>query len=195
MALEPLATVADLSGIGAAFPDTAETLGQIAAATQAIRDAAGSIIAPPVTIDLELTGTRERWLKLPVSPVREVSGVTVDGVTVSDWRLRSGRLWRHCGWWTDCGPAEVVVTITYGLDECPADLLPLIASLVGGQVASVAGDYDPKRSMAYERIDDYQYGLRQGGDEVQSPTELTDRTKTMLRERFGAGGVYVTGSY
>lgn len=194
MALEPLATVASLSGIGAVFPDEPATLGQIAAASAAIREAAGQVIAPPTTIDLPLTGTRERWLTLPVSPVREVAKVQIDGIEAGDWRLRSGRLWRARGWWTHDGPAEVVVTLTYGLDECPIDLLPLIASLVAGQKAAVEEGYDPKRSLAYERIDDYQYGLRQGGDEVLSPVELTARTTAMLARRFG-GGTYVTGSY
>lgn len=194
MALQPLATLASLSGIGALFEDSEATLGQIAAASAAIREAAGQVIAPPTTIELSLTGTTERWLKLPVSPVRAVTAVEIDGVAVTDWRLRSGRLWRAGGWWSGCGPAEVLVTLTYGLDECPADLLPLIASLVAGQQAAVADGYDPKRKMAYERIDDYQYGLRQGDDEVLSPVELTDRTRDMLARRFG-GGVYTTGSY
>ena len=47
--------------------------------------------------------------------------------------------------------------------------------------------------MGYERIDDYQYGMATGDDEVVSPMELPESTRAWLRGRF-AGGAAVVGT-
>lgn len=191
---DPLVTAADLEAIGFDLTDVAEAEAWIAAASAAVRDAAGSPIAPAIEATVTLMGTPSQWLSVPIRPVREVGGVVSVDLDTSGWRYVGGRLWRAGGWAPHGSPSAIEARLTVGYDQCPADLLPLIASLVAGQKAAAAEGFDPKRGMSYERIDDYQYGLRTGGDEIQSATELTERTKAMLAARFG-GGAYVTGSY
>lgn len=192
MALAPLATTADLTARGIDITDASRATALLASASSAVRDAAGVPISK-VTSTIELDGGRGQWLALPVSPVRTVSSVKVDDVEVSDYRLRSGALWRACGWLTDCGPSSIEVTVAHGLDDVPADIVDLVCSLVAAGMAAAGEGYDPKRSLAYESIDDYRYGMRQGDDEIVSPMILPDRTREWLRVRFGGGGVAVTG--
>lgn len=191
MALEPLAAAADLSARGidttTSWPRTKALL---ESASSAVRDAAGQAIAPLATATVELVGGPERWLPLPMSPVRSVAAVSIDGTAVTDWRLRGGRLWRDCGWGS-CGPSAVVVTLDYGLDETPADIVDLVCSLVAAGMASAEGGYDPKRGVTNERIDDYSGSFATGETEVVTPMDLPQRTRAWLRSRFG-GGVYVT---
>ena len=193
MALVPLATVADLAARGVDTTDTARVEALLDAASSAIREAAGSTISA-VTADVTIPGTSQPWLWLPGYAPRDVVDVFVDDDPVSDWRAVSGRLWRACGWQADCGPSNVSLTYTQGLDEVPADIVDLCCSLVAAGMAAAEEGYDPRRSMAYERIDDYQYGLRQGDAEVLSPIDLPPRVRASLASRFGAG-VAVTGSY
>lgn len=200
MALAPLATATDLSARGIDVSDSARTAALLEAASAAVREAAGSpIVGESATISV--AGNAGQWLTIPVSPVRSVTAVAIDETTVGDWRLIEGRLWRLLGWQSRllldgqsvAAPSIVTVTLTYGLDAVPADIVDLVCSLVAGGVARAAQSYDPNRSLAYERIDDYQRGFRQGDDEIVSPLELPERTRAWLRQRFG-GGAYVTGS-
>lgn len=193
MALDPLATVADLAARGVDTTDTARVEALLDAASESIRAAAGSTISA-VTATVTVPGCPGAWLWLPGFAPRGVSDVSVDTDAVSDWRLVSGRLWRAYGWQSDCGPANVTLTYTQGLDEVPADIVDLCCSLVAAGMAAAAEGYDPRRSMAYERIDDYQYGLRQGDDEVVSPMDLPPRVRASLASRFGTG-VSVTGVF
>lgn len=192
MALDPLATVADLSAYSVDTTNMALVTALLASVSEAVREAAGSPISS-VTSTITLTGSRERWLALPGGPVTAVTAVSLDGEPVADWRLRDGRLWRRCGWQGWCEPSEVDVTYTHGLAVVPADIVRLVCMYVAAGVAQGGSGYD-SRNKAYERIDDYQVGFLQGGDEVVDHTELTQRTKDDLAARFG-GGAYVTGDY
>lgn len=193
MALDPLAVVADLEARGIDVTDAALVDALLASASAAIRDAAGASITS-LTATVDVPGTVETWLPVPGWAVRSVDDVLIDGDAVSDWRLVAGRLWRSCGWGAVCAPSVVTITFTQGLTDAPADIVDLCCSLVAAGMAAAAEGYDPRRSMAYERIDDYQYGLRQGDDEIVSPMELPPRVRASLRSRFGSG-VAVTGGY
>lgn len=143
----PFATTDDLSAYLVATGQPALTTAQVpgatmllAAITQAIRRETGQQITlttstvelqgqPPSEIPLARYGgdwghhrdygrsaVRED-LTLPQQPVQSVSAVLLDDAAVTDWRLRSGALWR-CGGW----PGWVTVTFTHGYPVTPDDV-------------------------------------------------------------------------
>lgn len=198
MALSPLAVVTDLPA-SVDVTNTAQVATSLAAASEAVRDAAGVPISQE-TSTVALMGTREQWLPLPGQPVVSVSSVVVDGIEVVDYVLREGRLWRLYGWQEGLvldnpfdTPSEVVVTMVHGLLEVPADIVALVASLAAADLNASAEGYESKAGIASESIDDYRVAYT-SGENVQAFTlELPDRTRAWLRQRFG-GGSYVTGS-
>ena len=191
--LSPLATLGDLSarGLPVAPADLANAL--LASVSAAVREAAGVAISRATTT-LELAGTREQFLPLHVSPVVSVTDVTLDGAPVTDWKLRDGRLWRSSGWGAQ--HRDIAATVTYGYDPVPADIVQLVCSFVGAAMISAEseGSIVRDRGMSYERIDDYQYGLRTGDDEIVDITGLPERVKASLRARF-SGQTHVIGTY
>lgn len=191
MALDPLATVADLTAYGVDTSNTALVDGLLASVSAAVREAAGVSISQ-TTGTVTVTGSHDRWLRLPGGPVTAVSAVELDDEPITDHKLRDGMLWRRCGWAGPCEPSDVEVTYTQGYDPVPADIVRLVCVYVGAGVAQAANGYD-SRGKAYENVDDYRVGYLQGGDETVDHTELTERTKADLASRFG-GGVFVTGS-
>lgn len=194
MALAPLATEADLAALKIDTSDAATTVLLLASASSAVRDAAGVPISRKTSVATLLTETSRR-IELPGRPVHTVSSVLLDGVAIDDYRLRGSGLWRLGCYWQLPGdiPGEVTVTMDHGYTEVPADIVTLVCSLVAGGLAAVENGYDPKRGMSYERIDDYQYGMQTGDDEIVDPFELPKRTKASLRARF-SGGAHVVGS-
>lgn len=194
MALEPLATLADLTELGIAITPAPLVDSLLTSVSAEIREAAGVMIGPKSTSTIKLTGGRERYLAIPATPVRSVSLVLLDGAAVSDWRLTDGRLWRACGWASDEGPSEVTVTLEHGLDEVPADIVRLACMLVAAGLAASTDGFEGHRGKQYTSIDDYREGYLSGAEEVVDPAEIPDRTRAMLRRRFG-GGVYETGTY
>lgn len=194
MALESLATVADLTAlrIDTSDADALELL--LASASAAVRDAAGVPISRKESTAVLLTEASRR-IELPGAPIHAVSSVLLDGVTIDDYRLRGSSLWRqHCYWQMPGDiPGEVTVTMDHGYTAVPADIVTLVCSLVAAGLAAVAEGYDPHRGMAYERIDDYQYGMSTGDSEIVDPFELPARTRAWLRARF-SGSAHVVGS-
>jgi hypothetical protein len=191
MALAPLADAASLQARGIDISNTDRINALLAAASAAVRDAAGSAISQE-TSTVTLWTEAARRIELPARPVESVAAVTLDGVAVTDYRLRGSALWRQCYWQLpDATPGELVVTFTHGYDPVPADIVDLVCSLVAAGLSSADDDYDPKRGKTYERIDDYQYGMQTGGDELVSPMELPERTRAWLRRRFGVGSTVV----
>ena len=165
----------------------------LAAASDAIRAEAGSLIGR-ATSTVTFSTEASRRLELPARPVISVDSVRLDGEPVADYKVRGSSLWRDCYWQRPGAvPSEVEVTFTHGWDPIPAVVIDLVCSLVAAGVSAIGDNYDPKRRMSYERIDDYQYGLRTGDDEITSVMELPPRTTAMLRRRFGIGST-VTGS-
>ena len=90
-ALEPLATIDDLENRGLPVEPRSLADSLLESVSSAVREAAGCPITR-VSADINLAGTREQFLSLPVGPVTAVTEVQVDGKPVSDWKLRDGRL-------------------------------------------------------------------------------------------------------
>ncbi|MBW3088824.1 hypothetical protein KIH77_08830 [Bifidobacterium sp. 82T24] len=191
--MEPLATPKDLDGYGINY-DGSETLAQrlLGSVSAAVRDAAGCPISRgeyTLTIPSEVS----RKLDLPCRPVISVASVLIDGEECDDWRLFGNALYREGLWGTPDGiPRPVTITLTAGYDPVPADIVRLVCSMVAaGLTQHENGGPGADRSKAYERIDDYQVGFRQGGDEVIDASELPESTKRALRNRFGSPGISI----
>lgn len=188
MALGNLATTADLAAVGVDTSSADAIDALLASASAAVREAAGcSITATTGTITLD--GGTDRHVALPGWAIRSVDAVLWDGNAVTDFRLRGGKLFRAYGWGDDFDPPELTVTYTQGLDECPADIVNLVCSLVAAGLSRVGEGYDPKRGVSSERIDDYQRSFTRGEDEVVAPMELPPATRQWLASRFGKSAV------
>lgn len=190
MALDDLASADDLSARGVDVSNAALVSAMLAAASEAVRDAAGCpISATTQTVALEAPSGAH--LTLPSQPVTDVVAVLIDGSLVTDWRLASGALWRPGGW-RSCGrPRLVEVTYTSGLETVPADIVDLVCQFA---IAGINNAGEGSRAgLAYESVDDYRVGFQQGEHATASPMEVPARTRLWLRQRFG-GGAYVVGS-
>lgn len=192
MALAPLATVADLTRLGVPTGDAALVESLLESVSAEVRDAAGSPISR-VTATITLTGSREQYLPLPVKPVTEVAAVELDGLPVTDWKLVDGRLWR-AGGWSFYAPTLINVTLTYGYATVPADIVRLVCMMVAAGVYASEDGFNSSRGLTYESVDDSRVGYATGDAEVVDVAGLPERTRAMLRERFG-GGATVTGGY
>ncbi|PZF98256.1 hypothetical protein [Micromonospora deserti] len=191
MALPNLATDADLTARGIDTSDATLIAALLASASAAVRDAAGVPITL-TTATVTLNTVPGRRLRLPAVPVRSVAAVLLDGVAITDWKLRGNSLWRACRWQKPCDiPAEVTVTFTAGLDEVPADIVDMVCNLVGAGVAHAADGYEANTGKESEAIDDYRVAYAQGPDAPVSPMELPEGTKESLAARFGGGAAVV----
>lgn len=188
--LPPLASAADLEALGIDTSDMSRVDSLLVSVSAEVREAAGVPISR-TTSTVTVGGTCDVFLDLPGRPVRAVSSVEVDGSSVDDWRLVDGRLWRRCGWAGTHAP--VTVTYDHGFDEVPADIVRLVCMFVAAGLHAAEDGYGSRRGMAYERIDDYQAGYMQGEHEVVDPAGIPERTRRMLRERFGAGAFVTRG--
>lgn len=185
MALAPLATAADLTARSIPADGAAWAL---AAASAAVRDAAGGVTISRHTGTVYVDGTTDQRIGVPGWAIVSVTDVRIDGHLVTDWRYVDGRtrLWRACGWQPGYEPVEVAMTVTQGVTEVDADIVDLVCSLAAGAMHDAEeGGYGADRGLAYERIDDYQRGFRQGDAEIISSVELPEATRQMLAQRFG----------
>ncbi|MFD4527851.1 hypothetical protein ACFWP7_28755 [Streptomyces sp. NPDC058470] len=190
MALDPLATQADLEARGLTVdPSETEFVGvSLDVASTAVREAAGSPISE-TTSTITLEGEPGQWLTLPGLPVSAVATVELDGVAITDWRLRSQRLWRAVGW-TGCdGPSEVEVTQTHGLATVPSDIVDLVCRMVAGALKAQRSEEDgtglATEVITSERIGDY--AVTYGGDGRVSEMDLPQYWRERLEARFGGG--------
>ncbi|WP_033288255.1 hypothetical protein [Amycolatopsis jejuensis] len=195
MALQDLATVADLTARNILVPDGVEAAAFLAAAQDAVRDAAGVPITRE-TFTVTFPGGLEEWLTPPGGPVVSVTGVLIDDTPVSDWKLVGGRLWRRHGWQNHCDePSNVTATITGGLFDVPRDIVDLVCALAGlGMNRAAGGDYASRGDQTGFRIDDYSEQYQGAAGEKQAgPLELPRLTREWLSARFG-GAVAVVKS-
>jgi hypothetical protein len=188
--LAPLATTADLTARGVTVDPADATVyaTYLDVASAAVRDAAGSPISSTTSTVSGLYGDGDR-LMLPGPPVTAVTTVTIDGTTVTDYKLIDGSLYRDC-WWlsptTGC-PAPVTVTYTHGLPQVPADVVDLVCRMTISAVVAAISASDGSglavNDVASERLGDYSvtYNSEAGVTEM----ELSDRTRARLRARFG----------
>lgn len=191
MALAPLASTADLQARGIDTTDAVLVATKLDEASDAVRNAAGVPISQ-TTSTVTLPGTEERWLDLPGQPVTAVVTVLIDGAAVTDHKFVGGRLWRSCGWQTYCGePSEVTITMTHGYATVPADIVGLVCDFA---IAGINNATEGSRAgVVAEAIDDYRAQFATGEDAQASVMEVPERTRLMLRSRFG-GGAFVVKS-
>ncbi|MCQ9367956.1 hypothetical protein NQ036_06820 [Brevibacterium sp. 91QC2O2] len=176
-------------------PDDKRTMAtatrMIKAATAAITSAAGApILARESTV--VVLGMDERILDLPGLPIRSASTVLMDGTPVTDWKLAASGLYRPAGWADASGAVtEVQVTYQHGLDEVPADIEALCASMViAGILAAEDDGWELQNgSRSSIRIDDYQESNATSGEGVEqvTPMSLPERTRKWLASQFGGG--------
>ena len=195
MALTPLAGMPDLLAHAPAgfSPDMSKALAKLDAASDAVRDAAGSpITQAESTVRIVAAGCGS-WLDLPGKPVVSVSSVTIEGEPVTGWRLLGSRLYR-AGEWAHGGPVEVQVTMVHGFAEAPADVVALVCDFAIAALLNESGARAGVTSQGYS-IDDYRENLAfdQGPHGTSSVIELPAGTLAMLRQRFGAAA-FVTGA-
>lgn len=191
MALDPLATAADLDARGFDTSDTSRTAAALASASAAVREAAGGPISQ-VTSTIKVAVPHGPWLDLPVTTITSVGSITTEsGAEITGWKLLGQRLWRSGGWGWTCDPSELTVTLTHGLADVPADIVSLVCDLAGADLLSDGDAHDVR--VQSEAIDDSRTTWQTGADATVSVFELPERTRLMLARRFG-GGAYVTGS-
>lgn len=191
MALDPLATVADLEARGMTVgPSEAAIVAvYLNVASTAVREAAGTAISR-ITSTITLPGVDSSWLRLPGLPIASVATVTIDDDAVTDWRLRSGHLWRAAGWTSYDGPSEVEITYTYGLTEVPADIVDLVCRMTASAVKAFRDQEDgmapgADRIVTSERLGDW--AVTYGNDGRITEMELTQHWRERLAARFGGG--------
>lgn len=190
MALDPLATQADLEarGLTVDASETAIVAVYLGVASTAVREAAGTPISE-TTSTITLEGEPGQWLTLPGLPITAVASVELDGVAVTDWRLRSHRLWRAAGW-TGCdGPSEAEVTQTHGLPTVPEDIVDLVCRMVAAALVAYRSEDDgtglAAGNITSERIGDY--AVTYGSNGLITEMELPDYLRERLAARFGGG--------
>jgi hypothetical protein len=194
MALAALATTADLAarGLTVTAEETAVAETYLDVASTAVREAAGVPISQ-TTSTVTLEGQASEWLTLPGVPIISVASVEIDGEAVTDWRLRSHRLWRACGWSSGCGPSEVEVTQTHGLADVPADIVDLVCRITSTALADYRADPEGAGLAAgdirAERIGDY--SVTYGSEGLITSMELPDYLRERLAARFGGGATLV----
>lgn len=187
MALPDLAVVADLSARKIDTTDASLVSTLLAVASATIRRAAGSPIKQTTsTVSLWVTDG-DPYLNLPGQPVTAVASVSMDGDAVTNHKLVHGRLWRSSGWGYSLEPTEIVVTLTHGLPEVPADVVDLACSLVGAGLAASEEGYETHGGKVAEMVGDYQVTYARGAEAVATAMALPASTRHWLKSRFGGG--------
>jgi hypothetical protein len=190
MALDPLASVADVVALGLTLEADEEPLMEtyLASASASVREAAGVPISE-TTSTLTLEGPASQWLTLPGPPVTAVSAVAIEEDEVTDWRLRDSRLWRAAGWSPACQPSEVTVTQTHGLPTTPADIVMLVGRIATATLLAWRSAPDGSGLAAadirQERLGDY--AVTYGSDGRITELELPQHLREQLAGRFGGG--------
>jgi hypothetical protein len=196
VALSALATVADLVARGVDTSNGTRADAFLAAASAAVRAAAGHPISR-VTSTVRLLGRTGPWLPLPAGPVTAVAAVLLDGTAVTDWTLYpDDRLFRPTGAWiTTVGlPSIVTVTQTHGYLDVDEDIVDLVCGLAAGALAAAAaGGYDPGIGVQSVRVDDASETYVTGADARAGHMELPQSTRDALAARFG-GSSFVVGA-
>ncbi len=184
-ALAPLALRADFEAACRPVPDGIDSA--LEAASDAVRAAAGVPIAR-TSSTVRVLGGPSRLLSLP-GPVVSVDEVIVDGSPVTDYRVWPDGLRRACGWGHDL--SEVEVTMTFGYDPVPADIVELVCELASLALAREAAP-DPSVQSRSESLDDYRGSVTYETGGGFTSELVPAATRRSLRERF-SGGVWVIG--
>lgn len=187
-----LATLNDLTKYHVNFEGRqSEAEALLESVSAAVTAAAGTPIIKG-TYTVHLTGETSRKQDLPCKPVHSVQKVLINGEEITDYKLLGNALYREEQWSGTGIPNTVTVTFTAGLERVPEDIIRLVCILVAAGLNQSSGDsITLHRGEAYERIDDYQIGYTQGGNEILDSAELPEATRQMLRARFGGSAISI----
>lgn len=149
-----------------------------------LRDVIGDPVFPRVTTTYTAypSGGRE---DIPGKPIVSVDAVTRAGVDVP-FQYRPGYI-------TVSGDEPCEVTFTSGYEEAPRELARLACVLVSQTLITLEAQLGlTAGGLSSAAIDDFRLAWANAGE--QSGMELQPRTEDMLRDRYGAGRVYVGGT-
>lgn len=189
MVLPTLAATADLSARGVDVTDSAKVTLALSVASSVVRDAAEAAISP-ITGTITVSAVPGRVLSLPTFAVA-VTGVTVDGDAVTDYRNLGNALWRRCGW--SCEPVPVAVTGTFGL-SVPDDIVDLTCQLAIAWLDHDAAGGGSTAGLKSAGIDDATEGYTDEAAGQVSPVFVPESTRAWLRARFSGGVAVVDAS-
>jgi hypothetical protein len=190
--MDALATTGDLAvrNIDTANLPLADEMLRVASA--AVRNAAGSPISE-TTSTIQYDGWLcDKHLTLIGQPITDVYLVTINGTSVTDWRLKAGgRLWRLAGWGVDDGPADVRVMQVHGLPVIPDDLVDLVCQLASVGIDAAVAGYTSIAGIVSEQTPEYSVTYAQGADAIRS-AQIPERTRLWLASMFGGSAAMVT---
>lgn len=199
MPLAALASTADLTARNIATPSGMNATTALAAASAAVRDAAGCpILATTSTVELVVDDWS--WIDLPGGPVSSVASVAIDGTTIAPsvltggvwsagWRKLGDSLLLNCVSLTL--PAIATVTYTHGFAAVPDDIIDLVCGLVA-MAFRQDGDYGGAGRESSVRLGDYSESEKvPAGAESPSPVAIPDAVRNRLRARFGTSTAVV----
>lgn len=162
--------------------DAYQTVMLIECATAVVQAAAGGQRIVLVEDDAgDITGTTDAYLRLPQTPVSEVSDVELDGdalVEGTDFRRRGARLWRAEGWATCWGePSTVTFTYTHGYAAGRQELQLGRGAVLG----LIRGLFDNPTGVSREAIDDYSVAY----EAMSAAMEASPNLQASLRRQYG----------
>lgn len=138
------------------FPGGPFDASVVESAANWVRSTAGWHIAPEITETVTLDSSGDPYLVLPTLKLSEVSAVrdVTDPdfpVTVTGWAKSRSKavLYRRRGW--PCGFEALEVDLVHGYEECPPELLPVIAERcqVSGVNRSVSQEQSGQEMVTY----------------------------------------------
>lgn len=201
MALNPLATAADLDARNITVPPAVDEDAILASASAAVRDAAGCpILTTTSTVSIPVGDRWEQNLDLPGGPVTAVSSVVANGVTLvagTDFFKVGNALWRPLGWLSSdtvppWRPLEVVVTYTHGYATVPADIVDLVCALAAMSFAQSGSGYGQQSRLQSMKLGQLAKTFAHPAGESPSPLAIPDAVRENLRERFGTSVLTVS---
>lgn len=157
-------------------------------ATAKVQRAAGGqrIVDITDTAVVDVRDIADYYLPLPQLPVRSVTTVKLDGLTITDWVVRQQMLWRAGGWMVSFSPpSQAVVTYSHGYAagsqwlQLARDMTLSLARLGWGNPGGATS----------EAIDDYRvtYG------EADARMQMTDYMAASIADAYGVSA-YSTAS-
>ena len=199
-ALPPFADVSDLMDAGAVVPSGKDGVAArlLDDASAHIRSLIGQQVWPAGQSTITLwAASGPQWLDIPLVPL-----VSVDAVSVQDvptWPLSTPaspvpvQVIQFDQAIRVCGPAKVLVTVTHGLSERPAELVSW-ACVLASQALSVVTELGALGSgqVASVALDDYRKSFVTDGS-GRDPFGVPDGVVERWRASYGAGA-FVTES-
>lgn len=187
---DTLATAADLNNLLQVTVPAAQATLLLELATSVVQNAVGQrIVDITDTALIDVTDYCTPWLELPERPIRSVSLVQIDGVTVTDWVLRKQKLWRAVGWLNRVSPpSQAAVTYAHGY-VAGSQYLQLARNMT---LSLAAAGYGNPTGAASESIDDYNVSY----EAAMSRMELTEFMRAALVKAYGrAAHITVTDEW